>query len=165
MISGTYLVSGILLVISAFLFNAGMLTATTQTVAWVIIFFFASAGASSAYLTVSEIFPLEVRGKAIAVFFAIAQIFGLLATLFYGAMIDLDNPDTTKLFIAYLVGAAIMVVGGIIAAFLGVSAERKSLEDVADPLSLVTRAARAVSGFAAESLPKPPEAPDNPATT
>ena len=76
MISGTYILSGILLAVSALLFNAGALNAVTQTVCWCVIFFFASAGASAAYLTVSEIFPVEVRAKAIAVFFAIAQTSG-----------------------------------------------------------------------------------------
>ena len=79
MIAGTYILSGVVLAISGALFSAGMLTAVTQTIAWCVIFFFASAGASSAYLTVSEIFPLEVRAMAIAVFFAIAQSFGALA--------------------------------------------------------------------------------------
>jgi len=79
MIAGTYILSGVVLAISGALFSAGMLTAVTRTIAWCVIFFFASAGASSAYLTVSEIFPLEVRAMAIAVFFAIAQSFGALA--------------------------------------------------------------------------------------
>jgi len=79
MIAGTYILSGVVLAISGALFSAGMLTAVTQTIAWCVIFFFASAGTSSAYLTVSEIFPLEVRAMAIAVFFAIAQSFGALA--------------------------------------------------------------------------------------
>ena len=87
MISGTYLLSGVLLAITAVLFDAGVLTATTQTIAWCVIFFFASAGASAAYLTVSEIFPLEIRAQAIAVFFAIAQCFGALGPLFYGWLI------------------------------------------------------------------------------
>ncbi len=85
MIAGTYILSGLLLAFSAVLFNAGALNALTQTIAWCVIFFFASAGASSAYLTVSEIFPLEVRAKAIAVFFAIAQCFGALGPVIYGA--------------------------------------------------------------------------------
>ena len=87
MIAGTYILSGVLLAITAFLFHAGVLNAVTQTIAWCIIFFFASAGASAAYLTVSEIFPLEVRAKAIAVFFAIAQCFGALGPVIYGALI------------------------------------------------------------------------------
>jgi MFS family permease len=139
MISGSYLIAGVLLAISAFLFNAHLLNAVTQTLAWVIIFFFASAGASAAYLTVSEIFPQEVRAKAIAVFFSIAQIVGALATQFYGFLINKDHPDFGKLTIGYLTGAVIMIIGGIIAVFFGVSAEGKSLEDVADPLGAVRR--------------------------
>jgi MFS family permease len=139
MISGSYLIAGVLLAVSAFLFNAHLLNAVTQTLAWVIIFFFASAGASAAYLTVSEIFPQEVRAKAIAVFFSIAQIVGALATQFYGFLINKDHPDFGKLTIGYLTGAVIMIIGGIIAVFFGVSAEGKSLEDVADPLGAVRR--------------------------
>jgi MFS family permease len=139
MIAGSYLIAGVLLGVSAFLFNAHLLNATTQTLAWVIIFFFASAGASAAYLTVSEIFPQEVRAKAIAVFFSIAQIVGALATQFYGFLIDKNHPDFGKLTIGYLTGAVIMIIGGIIAVFFGVSAEGKSLEDVANPLGAVRK--------------------------
>ncbi len=138
MISGTYLLSGVLLTITAVLFEAGALTALTQTIAWSLIFFFASAGASSAYLTVSEIFPIEVRAKAIAVFFAIAQGFGALGPLIYGALIG-DGKDTTRLFVGYLLGAGVMIVGGVVAAVLGVAAENQSLEDVALPLSAAQR--------------------------
>ncbi len=134
MISGTYILSGILLAITAFLFQADALTATTQTIAWCVIFFFASAGASSAYLTVSEIFPQEVRAKAIAVFFAIAQCFGALGPVIYGALIG-EGEDRGPLFYGYLLGAGVMIVGGVVAATLGVAAEGKSLEDVATPLS------------------------------
>jgi MFS family permease len=134
MISGTYILSGILLAITAFLFQADALTATTQTIAWCVIFFFASAGASSAYLTVSEIFPQEVRAKAIAVFFAIAQCFGALGPVIYGALIG-EGEDRAPLFYGYLLGAGVMIVGGVVAATLGVAAEGKSLEDVATPLS------------------------------
>jgi len=138
MIAGTYLLSGSLLVITAFLFRADVLTATTQTAAWCVIFFFASAGASAAYLTVSEIFPMEVRAKAIAVFFAIAQIFGSVAPLLYALLIgSKEAPSRPGLFAAYIIGAAVMMAGGIVAAILGVDAERKSLEDVATPLSMV----------------------------
>jgi MFS family permease len=139
MISGSYLIAGVLLAVSAFLFKAQLFNATTQTLAWVIIFFFASAGASSAYLTVSEIFPQEVRAKAIAVFFSIAQVVGALATLYYGSLIDKNHPDFGKLFIGYMTGAVIMIIGGLIAVFFGVSAEGKSLEEVADPLGSVRR--------------------------
>jgi MFS family permease len=134
MISSTYILSGVLLAVSAVLFDAGLLTATTQTVAWCVIFFFASAGASAAYLTVSEIFPLEVRAKAIAVFFAIAQCFGALGPVVYGALIG-DGSDPGRLFYGYLLGAAVMVVGGVVAIAFGVDAERRPLEDVATPLS------------------------------
>ena len=138
MISGTYLLSGALLAVTALLFQAGALTALTQTLAWSVIFFFASAGASAAYLTVSEIFPIEVRAKAIAVFFAIAQGFGALGPVVYGALIG-DGKNTNTLFFGYLLGAVIMVIGGIVAAVLGVAAEGKSLEEVATPLSTANR--------------------------
>jgi MFS family permease len=148
MISGTYILSGVLLAITAWMFDAGMLNAVTQTVAWCVIFFFASAGASAAYLTVSEIFPLEVRAQAIAVFFAIAQCFGALGPVFYGHLIG-DGKDPGKLFVGYLIGAAVMVIGGVVEIALGVAAERRSLEDIASPLSLVRKASEALSGFAA----------------
>jgi MFS family permease len=138
MIAGTYLLSSVLLGITAVLFQAGALTALTQTVAWSVIFFFASAGASAAYLTVSEIFPIEVRAKAIAVFFAIAQGFGALGPVIYGGLVG-DGKDSTRLFLGYLLGAGVMAVGGVVAWVLGVNAEGKSLEDVAEPLSLATR--------------------------
>jgi MFS family permease len=139
MISGTYLTSGLLLGVTAYFFNIGALTAVTQTIAWCVIFFFASAGASSAYLTVSEIFPLEVRAQAIAVYFAIAQCFGAVGPILYGHLIG-DGSDRTALFVGYLIAAGAMVVGGLVEAALGVKAERTSLEDVATPLSLVGRA-------------------------
>src|SRR3954452_6883818 len=134
MISGTYVLSGLLLAVTAFMFQADVLNATTQTIAWCIIFYFASAGASSAYLTVSEIFPQEVRAKAIAVFFAIAQCFGALGPWIYGHLIG-DGTDRVPLFYGYLLGAGVMIVGGLVAAFIGVSAEGKSLEDVATPFA------------------------------
>jgi MFS family permease len=83
-----------------------MLNAITQTIAWCVIFYFASAGASAAYLTVSEIFPLVVRAKAIAVFFAIAQCFGALGPVIYGALIG-DGSQPFLLFLGYLLGAAV----------------------------------------------------------
>jgi MFS family permease len=142
MISGTYILSGVLLAITAFLFKADVLTAVTQTIAWCLIFFFASAGASAGYLTVSEIFPQEVRAKAIAVFFAIAQCFGALGPVIYGALIG-TGEDRGPLFYGYLLGAAVMIVGGLVAAFLGVNAEGKSLEDVATPLAMRRTGTRA----------------------
>jgi MFS family permease len=138
MISGTYLLAGVLLVITAQLFKAGSLNATTQTLCWTVIFFFASAGASAGYLTVSEIFPLEVRAKAIAVFFAIAQCFGSLGSHLYGHLIGTGH-DRNSLYFGYLLGAGAMIVGGLVAVFFAVDAEGKSLEDVAKPLSVVAK--------------------------
>jgi hypothetical protein len=95
---------------------------------------FARTSCGKISLTVSVIFPQEVRAKAIAVFFAIAQFFGLLGPLFYGWLIG-DGSDRVPLFYGYLLGAAVMAIGGLVAAFIGVSAEGKSLEDIATPLS------------------------------
>jgi len=134
MISGTYIISGVLLAISGWLFDRGDLTATTQTFCWVIIFFFASAGASAAYLTVSETWPIEIRAEAIAVFFAIAQIFGAFGPVFYGALIG-DGSDPTGLYIGYVVGGCIMILGGIVELLIGINAEGKSLETVTKPLT------------------------------
>ena len=138
MISGTYILSGVLLAISAELFRNGTLNATTQTICWTVVFFFASAGASAGYLTVSEIFPLEVRAKAIAVFFAIAQLFGAFGSHWYGHLIG-NGTDRNSLFVGYLVGAGAMIAGGVIAIFFAVDAEGKSLEDVATPLSVIAK--------------------------
>ncbi len=137
MIAGTYLISGTVLAISAGLFAAGALNAITQTLIWVIIFFFASAGASSGYLTVSEIFPVEIRAEAIAVFFAIAQIAGTVGPILYGVLIG-NGTDRTGLTIGYLIGGVLMILGGLTEVLIGVAAERKSLESVATPLTEVT---------------------------
>jgi MFS family permease len=134
MISGTYLLSGALLAVSAFLFDNGSLDAASQTVLWVVIFFFASAGASAAYLTVSETWPIEIRSEAIAVFFAIGCVAGALGPAFYGALIG-DGSSRTGLFIGYLVGAGIMVIGGIVELIIGIDAAGKSLEDITAPLT------------------------------
>ncbi len=141
MICGTYSIAGAVLLVSAFLFHAGALTAATHTVFWCVSFFFASAGASSAYLTVSEIFPLEVRGQAISYFFAVAQATGATAPAIYGALIG-EGKDRTPLFWGYVIGAAIMIFGGLVAWFFGVNAEGQGLEDIADPLTRVTEEAR-----------------------
>jgi MFS family permease len=151
MIAGTYILSGALLAVTAYLFDQGVLTALTQTIAWCVIFFFASSGASAAYLTVSEIFPLEVRAQAIAVFFAIAQCFGAIGPIFYGHLIG-NGADASKLFVGYLIGAGVMVLGGVVELLFGVRAERMPLESVARPLSLVPatavpRAAGATTAF------------------
>jgi MFS family permease len=134
MIAATYGLAGILLALSAWLFHAGLLTARTQTIAWTIIFFIASAAASSAYLTVSEIFPLEIRAFAIAIFYAIGTLVGgVFAPLIFGSIIGTGSSNA--LFIGYLVAAVLMVFGAIVELWIGVAAERRSLEHVATPLS------------------------------
>lgn len=136
MIFSTYVLSAVILFVSALLFRAGGLDATSITIFWCVSFFFASAGASSAYLTVSEIFPLEIRGQAISYFFAIAQIVGSFGPAIFGAMIGAGT-DRTPLFWGYTLASAIMAFGGVVALIFGVDAEGKSLEDVADPLTKV----------------------------
>jgi MFS family permease len=136
MISGTYLISGTVLAFSAWLFGAGLLNAASQIAVWVVVFFFASAGASAGYLTVSEIFPIEIRAEAIAVFFAIAQLFGAVGPILYGALIG-SGSSRTGLTIGYLIGGGIMIIGGLVEVFLGIDAEGKPLEAVARPLTQV----------------------------
>jgi len=137
MIFTTYALSGILLTLSGYLFEHNLLTVTTQTIAWMVIFFFASAAASSAYLTVSESFPLEIRALAIAVFYAFGTALGGIAgPAFFGRLID--THQRSAVFTGYLVGSALMIGAAVVAAIWGVDAERKSLENVATPLSAVT---------------------------
>ena len=134
MITATYGLAGILLALTGWLFHAGVLTAQTQTLAWTLIFFIASAAASSAYLTVSEIFPLEIRALAIAIFYAIGTLAGGVgAPILFGWIIGTGS--STALFIGYLVAAALMILGALTEAWIGVAAERRSLEHVAAPLS------------------------------
>ncbi len=134
MIAFTYIMSGVLLSGSGYLFAIGALDASQQTLAWSVIFFFASAAASSAYLTVSETFPLEIRALAIAMFYAIGTgVGGIAGPLLFGALIETGS--RISVFGGYLLGAALMVAAGLIAAFFCVPAERKSLETVARPLA------------------------------
>jgi MFS family permease len=134
MIAGSYGISGILLAVTGYLFTQGTLTATTQTIAWSVIFFFASAGASSAYLTVSEIFPLEIRAMAIAFFYAIATgVGGITGPLLFGALAGTNQRG--YVYAGDLVAAAAMVAAGAVELWLGVPAEQESLEKVAEPLS------------------------------
>ncbi|KQT94726.1 MFS transporter [Marmoricola sp. Leaf446] len=134
MIGGCYATSGIVLGISAFLFQADVLTAVTHTAFWCVAFFFASAGASAGYLTVSETFPQEVRGQAISYFFCVAQVFGALGPVLYGALIG-DGTDRTPMFWGYLLATGVMLFGALVAAVWGVDAEGKSLEEIAPPLT------------------------------
>lgn len=134
MITITYALSGILLALSGWMFQQGMLTATTQAIAWSVIFFFASSAASSAYLTVSEIFPLEIRGLAIAIFYAFGTLVGGVAAPFiFGLLIQSES--RTHLLYGYLAGAVLMIAAAVVEAFIGVDAEQKSLESITNPLS------------------------------
>ncbi|CAN7743156.1 MFS transporter [Bradyrhizobium sp. LjRoot220] len=136
MITLTYGVSGVLLALTGYLFSIGVLTAQTQTIAWMVIFFFASPAASAAYLTVSETFPLEVRALAIALFYAIGTgIGGVIGPALFGALIDTGS--RTSVFAGYLLGSALMVIAAAVAWRYAVAAERKSLETVARPLAFV----------------------------
>jgi len=136
MITLTYAVSGVLLALSGYLFSIGVLSAQTQTVAWMVIFFFASPAASAAYLTVSETFPLEVRALAIALFYAVGTgIGGVAGPALFGALIDTGSRDSV--FAGYLLGAALMVAAAAIAWRYCIAAERRPLEAVARPLAFV----------------------------
>ena len=129
MIAATYLTSGGLIALTGFGMTRGWFDATTQTAMWCVVFFVASAAASSAYLTVSELFPVELRGMAIALFFAVGTgAGGVAAPALFGAL--LERGDRGGVFAGYLVGAALMVAAGVVAAALGVPAERKSLETI-----------------------------------
>ncbi len=134
MISGTYVLSGALLFGTAWLFDRGSLTAATMTACWCVVLFFASAGASSAYLTVSEIFPMETRAMSIAFFYAIGTAAGgISGPLLFAELTSTGVVGDTVL--AFQIGAGLMVAAGIVAALLAVNAERRSLEDIATPLS------------------------------
>ncbi len=134
MISATYFISGALLALSGYLFQQQLIDVTQQTLAWMVIFFFASAAASSAYLTVAETFPLEVRALAIAVFYAFGTgLGGIIGPLLFGALIETGERDVV--FIGYLVGASLMIIAAAVQAIWGTAAERRSLEQVARPLS------------------------------
>jgi MFS family permease len=132
MIVLTYGLSGVLLAVTGYLFWQGFLNSVTQTIAWSIIFFFASTGASAAYLTVSEVFPMEIRAMAIAFFFVIGQGAGILAPWLFSKLIE---SSATSVFYGDLIGASFMIVAAIVALLFGVKAERRSLEDIATPLS------------------------------
>ncbi|MFF0490967.1 MFS transporter [Nocardia sp. NPDC004068] len=134
MISASYLGSGILLSLTALLFVRGDLTAVTLTACWAVVLFVASCGASSAYLTVSEIFPMETRAMAIAFFYAVGTAAGGIA----GPLVFADltsGGDAGRTALAFLIGAVVMMVGGVVELMLGVRAEGRSLESIAAPLS------------------------------
>lgn len=136
MIAFTYIVSGLLLAGTGYLFAHDLITAEMQTLCWMAIFFFASAAASSAYLTVSETFPLEIRALAIAFFYAVGTgIGGIVGPWLFGALID--SGSRMSVFGGYLLGAGLMVAAGLVAWRWGIAAERKPLEAVARPLTFI----------------------------
>lgn len=138
MIAATYALSGVLMAATGWLFAQGVLDAVQQTAAWTVIFFFASAAASSAYLTVGESFPLEVRAVAISLFYAFGTaVGGIAGPALFGALIA--TGARSEIMWGYVLGGALMVIAAAFELALGVSAERRSLEDVAPPLSSVLR--------------------------
>jgi MFS family permease len=134
MIAGTYLISAALITVTAILFSSGSLSKWGFQGMIVLTFFFASAGASAAYLTVSEIFPMETRALAIAFFFAVGTALGgITGPLLFGKFIA--SGDETQVAIGFFIGAALMALGGITEIFFGVKAEGQKLEDIAEPLT------------------------------
>jgi MFS family permease len=134
MIAGTYAVAGLLLAITSVLFYGDALDAVTQTVMWSIVFFFASAAASAAYLTVGECFPLEIRALTIALFYAFGTLLGGVGgPWLFGVLID--SGSRADVVAGYLLGAGMMVGAAVVTLKLGVAAERRPLEEVSPPLS------------------------------
>jgi MFS family permease len=136
MIAGTYILSGAMLGVTGFFL--GSVTAVSLTIIGAVIFFFASAGASAAYLTASEVFPMETRALCIAFFYAIGTAAGgISGPLLFGALIDgaSESGDITGIAVGYFIGAVLMIGGGVVEAVLGVRAEGQSLESIAQPLT------------------------------
>jgi MFS family permease len=134
MIAGTYALSGALIVATGWMFAHGQLSVVEQTAAWLVIFFFASAAASSAYLTVAESFPLELRALAIAIFYAIGTgVGGIVGPTLFGALIDTGS--RAEIFWGYAIGGGLMIGAAVMEAWLGLASERRPLEEVAPPLS------------------------------
>ena len=144
MIAGTYILSGVLLLITGYLFDQHQLTAVSLTVAWSVVFFFASAGVSAAYLTVSEIFPMETRALAIAIFYSVGTgIGGIIGPQLFGRLIPTGK--TSDVFTALVIGAGLMILGGLTEIAFGIKAERRSLEGIAKPLTAVGGSVRAAA--------------------
>lgn len=136
MIALTYILSGISLALTGWAFMLGWLDAKSQALCWSAVFFLASAAASSAYLTVSEVFPLEMRAQAISVFYAVGTgAGGFAAPLLFGMLIESGSRGAVTL--GYAVGAALVIIAGLLALRYAVDAERRPLEEVAPPLGTV----------------------------
>ncbi|MGE0529173.1 MAG: MFS transporter, partial [Bdellovibrionales bacterium] len=133
-ITFTYVISGVLLALTGLLFSYGYLTPFTQTVAWSVIFFFASAAASSAYLTVSEIFPLETRAIAIAIFYSLGTgVGGIFAPALFGVLIDSGSRES--MMYGYMLAGGLMAFAGWVEWKIGICCEGKSLESIAAPIA------------------------------
>ncbi len=159
MIAGTYILSGVLLLVTGYMFEQHQLTAATLTVCWSVVFFFASAGVSAAYLTVSEIFPLETRALCIALFYAVGTgIGGIIGPQLFGPLVATGK--ASEVFKALAIGAVLMIVGGVVEIAFGVKAERKGLEGIAKPLTAVETAVRGTAERAgrASAGPQPQSA-------
>jgi MFS family permease len=136
MIAGTYILSGVLLLITGVLFEHHQLTAVTLTIAWAVVFFFASAGVSAAYLTVSEVFPMETRALCIALFYAVGTgVGGIIGPQLFAPMVATGK--ASEVFKALAIGAILMIAGGVTELVFGVRAERRRLEGIAKPLTAV----------------------------
>jgi MFS family permease len=161
MIAGTYILSGVLLLVAGYLFDQHHLNARTLTLCWSLVFFFASAGVSAAYLTVSEIFPMETRALAIALFYAVGTgVGGVIGPQLFGRLVPTGK--ASDVFVALAIGSALMIVGGLAEIAFGVKAERRGLERIARPLSAVGCAAR--SGIARVGASGSSAAPRTPHT-
>jgi MFS family permease len=140
-IAGTYILSGVLLLVTGYMFEQHQLNAGTLTLAWSVVFFFASAGVSAAYLTVSEIFPLETRALCIALFYAVGTgLGGIIGPQLFAPMIATGK--ASEVFKALAIGAVLMIVGGVTEIVFGLDAERRGLESIAKPLTAVKGAAQ-----------------------
>ena len=150
MITLTYVGSGLLLVLTGVLWGNGALSATTLTAMWCLVFFFASAGASAAYLTVSEIFPMETRAMAIAFFYAVGTgLGGIVGPILFGKFIEQGRDQVIT---GYYIGATLMILAGLVAVFLAVDAEKQSLEDIAEPLTAQDAKADGTEGGGAREI-------------
>ena len=152
MISGTYILSGVLLLITGYLFDQHQLTAGTLTLCWAVVFFFASAGVSAAYLTVSEIFPMETRALCIALFYAVGTgLGGIIGPQLFAPMVATGK--ASEVFKALSIGAVLMIVGGLVEIAFGVKAEQRRLEGIAKPLTAVETAVRSTAERAGAARP------------
>ena len=147
MIGGCYVVAAVLCAVIALLFDGHHFTGTTFIIVLAVAFFFASAGASGAYLTVSEVFPMETRALCIAVFYGVGTgLGGIIGPLLFASLIN--SGKVGKVELAFLIGAAVMAIGGIAEFVLGVDAERETLENIARPLTAEDTPAHSGAGGA-----------------